>query len=95
MPTISCSDLLRLPGGTTGSLGDKEIPPMEVDMKPASLVAVLVFSLVAVAHLLRLISQTDVLIGGATLPMWVSGVGLIVAGGLAVALWREGQAGSR
>jgi hypothetical protein len=67
---------------------------MEVVMKPASLLAVLVFSLVAVAHLLRLISRTEVLIGGVSIPMWVSGVGLIVAGGLAVALWREGQASS-
>jgi len=60
-------------------------------MKPASLLAALVFSLVALAHLLRLISQTEVLIGGVTIPMWVSGVGLIVTGGLAAALWREGM----
>ena len=63
-------------------------------MKPASLIAVLVFSLVAIAHLLRLVSQVEVLVGGATIPMWVSVVGLIVAGALAVALWREAQAGS-
>ncbi len=63
-------------------------------MKPASLMAVLVFSLVAIAHLLRLISQVEVLVGGATIPMWVSVVGLIGAGGLAVALWREAQESS-
>jgi hypothetical protein len=60
-------------------------------MKPASLMAVLIFSLVAMAHLLRLISQVEVLVGGAAIPMWVSVVGLIVSGALAVALWREAQ----
>jgi hypothetical protein len=60
-------------------------------MKPGSLLAVLVFSLVAIAHLARLVLQTEVLVGGAILPMWVSVIGLIVTGGLAVALWREAQ----
>ena len=60
-------------------------------MKPASLVAVVVFSLVAIAHLLRLVLSTEVLVDGASVPMWVSVVGLIVPGLLAVALWREGQ----
>jgi len=61
-------------------------------MKPASLVASLVFSLVALAHLLRLVFQTDVLVGGTVMPMWLSVVGLLVTGGLAVGLWREGRA---
>jgi hypothetical protein len=58
-------------------------------MKPASLFAVLVFSLVALAHGLRLVFQVDVQVGGAELPMWVSGFGLAVTAALAVALWRE------
>lgn len=60
-------------------------------MKPASLIAVLIFSLVAIAHLLRLVLQVEVLVGGAPVPMWVSVVGLLVPGALAVALWREAQ----
>ena len=63
-------------------------------MKPASLLAVFVFSLVAVTHLLRLVLQTEVLVGGAIVPMWVSVVGLIVTGALALALWREAQSSS-
>jgi hypothetical protein len=63
-------------------------------MKPASLIAAFFFAFVALAHLLRLISQTEVLVGGATIPMWVSVVGLIVPGALAVALWREAQSNS-
>jgi hypothetical protein len=60
-------------------------------MKPASLVAVLVFSLVAITHLLRLVLRTEVLVDGASIPLWVSVVGLILPGTLAVALWREGH----
>jgi len=61
-------------------------------MKPATLIAALLFALVAVAHLVRLIFQIEVLVGSATIPMWVSVVGIIVPGALAVALWREAQA---
>lgn len=60
-------------------------------MKPASLLAVVVFSLVALSHLLRLILGIEVLVGGAVIPMWVSVVGLLVTAALAVALWREGH----
>jgi hypothetical protein len=63
-------------------------------MKPATLLAALVFSLVSIAHLARLILGTEVLVGGAVIPMWVSVIGLFVTGGLAVALWREAQSGS-
>jgi hypothetical protein len=63
-------------------------------MKPASLTAVFILSLVAIAHLLRLIFQVEVLVGGATIPMWVSVVGLIVPGALAVALRREAESNS-
>jgi len=63
-------------------------------MHPVSLFAVLVFSVVAVAHLLRLIFQVEVLVGGAVIPMWVSVVGLVVTAALATALWREAQSDS-
>jgi hypothetical protein len=60
-------------------------------MKPASLFAVLVFSLVALTHLLRLVFQVEVRVGGAAMPMWVSVVGLVVTLALAVGLWRESE----
>jgi hypothetical protein len=63
-------------------------------MKPASLLAVLVFSLVAIAQLTRLILQIEVLVSGAVVPTWISVIGLFVAGALAVALWREARSGS-
>jgi hypothetical protein len=70
--------------------GGNSLPsPREVIVKPASLFAIIVFALVAAAHLLRLVCHTEVLIGGAIIPMWASVLGLIVPGALAVALWRE------
>jgi hypothetical protein len=60
-------------------------------MKFALLLAAFIFSLVAIAHLLRLLFQVEVLIGGVSIPMWVSVLGFVVPGALAVALWREGS----
>ncbi len=60
-------------------------------MKPVSLVAALVFSLVAIAHLLRLIFQTEVLVEGTVVPLGVSIVGFIIPAALAVGLWREAK----
>jgi len=47
-------------------------------------VSALIFALVAIAHLVRIIKQWSVLIGPASVPMWVSWIGLIVAALLAI-----------
>ena len=47
-----------------------------------------VFSLVALLHLLRLIFRWEAVIGGWTVPMWVSWVGIALAGALAYAASR-------
>lgn len=60
-------------------------------MGPASLFSCLVFTLVAVAHLLRLVFQVEVLVAGVVMPMWISVVGIVVAGALALALWQEAR----
>ncbi len=60
-------------------------------MKPAPLLAAAIFALVAAAHLLRLIYQIELRVGGLEVPMWVSVLGLIIPGALAVALWRDAQ----
>jgi len=62
-------------------------------MKPASLLSVFVFSLVALSHLLRLVLQVKVVVAGAVMPMWLSVMGLVVTGALAVGLWREARTG--
>jgi len=48
------------------------------------LVVAVVFSLVAVFHLLRLILRWDAIIGGWVVPFWVSLVGFVIAGLLAI-----------
>jgi hypothetical protein len=49
------------------------------------LVAALIFALVALLHLLRLYLGWPVLIGGWSVPMWVSWLGLVVTAALSVA----------
>jgi hypothetical protein len=51
-------------------------------------VAGIIFAIFALGHLLRLITQAEVLVAGNQIPMWVSVVALIVAGGLSLWLWR-------
>lgn len=58
-------------------------------MKPFTTVAVVVFGLVALLQLLRVVSGWEVIVNGVAVPIWASGVAFVVAGGLAVMLWRE------
>lgn len=60
-------------------------------MKPFTTLAVLVFTLIALAHLYRLLRPFDVVVGGTLIPMWASVAGLIVAAILALMLWRESR----
>ncbi|MGH7273460.1 MAG: hypothetical protein ACREIQ_03230 [Nitrospiria bacterium] len=62
-------------------------------MKPFTTLAVAVFALVAVVHLLRILMGWEVLIQGAVVSMWVSYLGLIIAGGLAFMVWHESRQG--
>ena len=57
--------------------------------KPFTVAAVVIFAIVAVMHLLRVVLGWDANIAGTEIPMWVSVVALVIAGGLAVGLWRE------
>lgn len=63
-------------------------------MKPVSMIVILVFALIALGHLLRVIFQTEVLIGGSVIPMWVSVAAVIVAGGLAAWICQAERSGS-
>ena len=54
-----------------------------MSQKAFSLVAGLIFLLVAVAHLLRLLLRWSVILNGWTVPMWVSLIAFVVAAFLA------------
>jgi hypothetical protein len=59
--------------------------------KPASLVAAIVFWLVALAQLLRVLFRVDVTTRGVHIPLWPSAVAFVILGMLGVWLWRERQ----
>jgi hypothetical protein len=60
-------------------------------MKPFTTLAVLILALFAIVHLLRLIRGIEVVVGGHTMPLWASAVAAIVAGALALMVWRESR----
>ncbi len=60
-------------------------------MKPFTTLAIVVFTIVAVLHLLRIFMGWEFVVGGTVIPMWASYLGLIIAGGLAFLLWRESR----
>lgn len=60
-------------------------------MKPFTIVAAVVFSIIAVIHLLRLFFHWEVTVNGAIVPIWVSIPGVIIPGVLAIMLRREAK----
>ena len=60
-------------------------------MKPGTVIAFIVFVLVALAHLLRLAFGVHVKIGTTEIPVWVSVVGVVVALALAGLLLCEAR----
>lgn len=63
----------------------------DLHVKPFTTIAIVIFSLMAALHVLRLIFGWEAVIDGLVIPIWVSLVGIIIAGGLAVMLWRESR----
>jgi uncharacterized membrane protein len=57
--------------------------------KPASLVAAILFWLIALAQLFRVLFRVEVTAGGVNIPLWVSILAVIVLGTLGMWLWRE------
>ena len=60
-------------------------------MKPFSVIAAVVFSLIAVMQSLRLAMGWSIVVNGVIVPMWVSVVATVVAATLAVLVWREAR----
>ena len=60
-------------------------------MKPITTLAAVVLGIIALAHLYRLVQPFEVVVGGASIPQWVSGAALFVMGALSLMLWREAR----
>lgn len=58
-------------------------------MKPFTVIAIVVFALVSIMHLVRYFLDWQIVVNSVTIPMWFSIVGFVVAGVLAFMLWRE------
>ena len=58
-------------------------------MKPFTTIAVALLALIAIVHLLRLFAGWEVVVTGFAIPVWWSAIGLVIAGGLALMVWRE------
>ena len=63
----------------------------EIIMKIGSKLAIIVFSFVALAHLLRLVLGIAVTIEDWAVPAWISVLGFFVPGVIAWLLWREAR----
>ncbi len=60
-------------------------------MKTATLLAIIVFTIVAISHLLRLVDGTQIIVGSTSIPMWVSYAGIVAPGLIAFLLWKESR----
>jgi hypothetical protein len=60
-------------------------------MKPFTTIAVVVFALIAVGHLLRLFFGWKFIANDVDVPLWGSAIAFVIAGGLALMLWREAR----
>lgn len=58
-------------------------------MTRPTLIAAILLTLVAVAHLLRVILGIEATVAGTPVPMWISVGAVVVAGGVALMLWRD------
>lgn len=60
-----------------------------VKIKPFTIIAIIIFALVSLSHLIRYFLGWEITVNNVAIPMWVSLLGFVIAGLLAVMLWRE------
>jgi hypothetical protein len=64
-------------------------------MKPFSTIAVVIFSIISLTHLLRLFFHWEVIVNGVIIPQWVSIPAFVMLGALAFMLWQEARGEQR
>ena len=59
--------------------------------RPITLIAAIIFAVMTLAHIYRLMTHFQIIVGSHTIPMSASYAGLVVAGGLSWMLCREAR----
>jgi len=59
--------------------------------RPFTMIAALIFAIMALLHVYRLFTHFQVVLGSHEIPMWMSYVAIVVAGALAIGLFRESR----
>lgn len=60
-------------------------------MKPFTTIAVIVFAVICVFHILRLVLGWEAEVNHMVIPLWISIAGALVSGLMAVMLWKESK----
>ena len=60
-------------------------------MKPFTTIAVIIFAVICVVHVLRLVFGWSANINGTEIPIWISAVGAIVSALISIMLWKENR----
>jgi len=60
-------------------------------MKPFTTIAIVIFSFIAVAQLLRFLLRVEVMANGISIPLWPSALAAVIFGVIAYMLWRENR----
>ena len=59
--------------------------------RPFTLIAAIIFGIMALAHLYRLVTHFRIVLGSHPIPEWISIIAMLVTGLLAVMLYRESR----
>ncbi len=59
--------------------------------RPFTLLAAVIFALMAVAHIYRIATGFQMIVGSHPVPVAASWIGILISGALAVMLYRESQ----
>ena len=58
-------------------------------MKPFTTITIVFLGLLALMQLTRALLGWEVVVNGLAMPVWASAIATVIAGGLALMLWRE------
>jgi len=58
-------------------------------MKPFTVIAIAIFCLMSIMHILRLIYGWEISLSGIQIPIWISSIAAIATGVIAYMLWSE------